>query len=32
MKFTEEHLWLRIEDGEDEITVGLSAYGAEQLG
>lgn len=32
MKFTEEHLWLRIEEGEDEITVGLSAYGAEQLG
>lgn len=32
MKFTEEHLWLRIEDGEAEITVGLSAYGAEQLG
>ena len=32
MKFTEEHLWLRIEEGEDEITVGLSAYGAAQLG
>jgi glycine cleavage system H protein len=32
MKFTEEHLWLRIEDGEDEVTVGLSSFGAEQLG
>lgn len=32
MRFTEEHLWLRIEDGEDEVTVGLSTYGAEQLG
>lgn len=32
MKYTEEHLWLRIEDGEDEITVGLSTYGASLLG
>lgn len=32
MKFTEEHLWLRVEDGEDEITVGLSSYAIEQLG
>ena len=32
MKFTEEHLWLRVEDGEDEITVGLSTYGASLLG
>lgn len=32
MKFTEEHLWLRVEDGEEEITVGISAYRAEQLG
>lgn len=32
MKFTEEHLWLRIEDGEDEVTVGLTAYAAAELG
>ncbi|MCX7567824.1 glycine cleavage system protein H [Sulfitobacter sp. F26169L] len=32
MKFTEEHLWLRVEDGEDEITVGLTTYGAAELG
>lgn len=32
MKFTEEHLWLRKEDGEDEITVGLTIYGAAELG
>jgi glycine cleavage system H protein len=32
MKFTEEHLWLRIEDGEDEVTVGLTTYGVEELG
>ncbi|WP_299031092.1 glycine cleavage system protein H [uncultured Sulfitobacter sp.] len=32
MKFTEEHLWLRIEDGEDEVTVGLSSYAAGELG
>jgi glycine cleavage system H protein len=32
MKFTEEHLWLRIEDGEDEVTVGLTAFGAQELG
>ena len=32
MKFTEEHLWLRIEDGEEEVTVGLSSYAIEQLG
>ncbi|KEJ89107.1 glycine cleavage system protein H [Sulfitobacter donghicola] len=32
MIFTEEHLWLRIEDGEDEITVGLSNYGAAEIG
>ena len=32
MKFTEEHLWLRIEDGEDEVTVGLSSFGATELG
>lgn len=32
MKFTEEHLWLRVEDGEDEITVGLSSYRAGELG
>lgn len=32
MKFTEEHLWLRVEDGEDEVTVGLSGYRAEELG
>lgn len=32
MKFTEEHLWMRVEDGEDEITVGLSSYGAAEIG
>lgn len=32
MKFTEEHLWLRIEDGEDEITVGLTTYAVGLLG
>ncbi len=35
MKFTEEHLWLRVEEGEDggdEITVGLTAFGAAELG
>lgn len=32
MKFTEEHLWLRIEDGEEEITVGISTHRAEELG
>lgn len=32
MKFTEEHLWLRIEDGEEEVTVGLTSYGAEEMG
>jgi len=32
MKFTEEHLWLRVEDGEEEITVGLTAYGVAELG
>jgi len=32
MKFTEEHLWLRVEDGEDEITVGISSFRAEELG
>ncbi|MBB3994784.1 glycine cleavage system H protein [Sulfitobacter undariae] len=32
MKFTEEHLWLRIEDGEDAITVGLTPYGVGELG
>lgn len=32
MKFTEEHLWLRVEDGEDVVTVGLSTYGAAEIG
>lgn len=32
MKFTEEHLWLRQEEGEEEITVGLTAYGIAELG
>ncbi|QUJ76629.1 glycine cleavage system protein GcvH [Sulfitobacter albidus] len=32
MKFTEEHLWLRIEDGEEEVSVGLSAFAAAELG
>jgi glycine cleavage system H protein len=32
MKFTEEHLWLRIEDGEDEVTVGITSFAAAQLG
>lgn len=32
MKFTEEHLWLRIEDGEEEVSVGLSAHAAAELG
>lgn len=32
MKFTEEHLWLRIEDGEEEVTVGLTPYGVSELG
>jgi len=32
MQFTEEHLWLRIEDGEDEVTVGLSAHAVAELG
>lgn len=30
MKFTEEHQWLRIDD--DEVTVGITIYAAEQLG
>jgi glycine cleavage system H protein len=32
MRFTEEHLWLRVEDGEQGITVGLTTYGASLLG
>jgi len=32
MKFTEEHLWLRIEDGEDAITMGLTPFGIGELG
>jgi glycine cleavage system H protein len=32
MKFTEEHLWLRIEDGEEEVTVGLTPFGISELG
>ena len=32
MNFTEEHLWLRIEDGEDEVTVGLSSHAVSELG
>ena len=32
MRYTEEHLWLRIDDGEDEVTVGLSTHGAAELG
>ncbi|MEP1766872.1 MAG: glycine cleavage system protein H [Sulfitobacter sp.] len=32
MQFTEEHLWLRIEEGEDEVTVGLSAHAVAELG
>jgi glycine cleavage system H protein len=32
MKFTEEHLWLRIEEGEDDVTVGVTAFAAEELG
>lgn len=31
MKFTEEHEWLEVEDG-DIVTVGISAHAAEQLG
>lgn len=30
MKFTEEHQWLRIDDG--EVVVGITTYAAEQLG
>lgn len=32
MKFTEEHLWLRVEDGEEEITIGLSSHAVAELG
>ena len=32
MKFTEEHVWLRIEDGEEEVTVGLTPFGISELG
>jgi len=32
MKYTEEHLWLRVEDGEDAITVGITGFRAETLG
>jgi len=32
MKFTEEHLWLRVDDDEGEVTVGLTTYGAAELG
>ena len=32
MRFTEEHLWLRQEDGEADVLVGLTAYAAEELG
>jgi len=32
MKFTEEHLWLRIEEGEEEVTVGISSHALEELG
>ncbi|MEQ6250570.1 glycine cleavage system protein GcvH [Sulfitobacter sp. HNIBRBA3233] len=32
MKFTEEHLWLRIEEGEDEISVGITSFAAAELG
>lgn len=32
MKFTEEHLWLRVENGEEEITVGLTAHAVAELG
>ncbi len=32
MKFTEEHLWVRKEDGEDDVLIGLTAYAAEELG
>jgi glycine cleavage system H protein len=31
MKFTEEHEWLRVEDG-DVVVVGITEYAAEQLG
>lgn len=32
MKFTEEHLWLRVDEDAEEITVGLTTYGAAELG
>ncbi|MCL4148231.1 UNVERIFIED_CONTAM: hypothetical protein GTU68_065860 [Idotea baltica] len=32
MNFTEEHLWLRVEGDEEEITVGLSSHAVEELG
>lgn len=32
MRFTEEHLWLRIEEGEEEVTVGITAFAAAELG
>lgn len=32
MRFTEEHLWLRVEDGEEEVTIGLSSHAVEELG
>ncbi len=32
MKYTEEHLWLRYEPGEDDVSVGITALAAEALG
>ncbi|WP_299566821.1 glycine cleavage system protein H [uncultured Sulfitobacter sp.] len=32
MRFTEEHLWLRKEDGEDDVIIGLSTYAIDELG
>ncbi len=30
--YTEDHLWVRKEEGSDQVTIGLSDYGQERLG